>query len=314
MDVDSIQFVTGLETGNLDQLKTVPKGDRHCHMDLGGNFNYFQNVVQRSITKPPPRFCEFEDFQRYILDHLDPIFATTIGTKLAKECTIRQCKTDTVVLLEASIDDGFSYHFPDTPHELIDFITNTIKQVFPALNFQPELGLGRSLKTNDLEEIAYFNIDTGYFSSIDLYGDELNDDPRRYIPIFRYAREKGMKLKVHIGEFCSPDLISKTIDLLEVDEIQHGNNAVGSVMLMHFLAENEISVNMCPTSNLKLGVIDHYQNHPSRVLFDHGVKVTLNTDDYLIFGSSLSEEYLRLFECGLFSAQELNQIRLNGLS
>jgi adenosine deaminase len=62
-----------------------------------------------------------------------------------------------------------------------------------------------------------------------------------------------------------------------------------------------------------LGRVESLANHPIRQLYDAGVIVTVNTDDVLIFGKSLSEEYLGLLEAGLFTPAELDQIRLHGL-
>ena len=82
---------------------------------------------------------------------------------------------------------------------------------------------------------------------------------------------------------------------------------------MKFLADHNIRLNICPTSNIKLSLVESYASHPIRVLFDNGVPVTINTDDMLIFNQSVSEEYLNLFKAGLFTANELNMIRENGL-
>jgi adenosine deaminase len=57
-----------------------------------------------------------------------------------------------------------------------------------------------------------------------------------------------------------------------------------------------------------------YKTHPIRILFDHGVKVTVNSDDALLFRAGVSQQFLRLYKSGLFSAGELETIRLNGMS
>lgn len=82
---------------------------------------------------------------------------------------------------------------------------------------------------------------------------------------------------------------------------------------MKFLAENRIRCNICPTSNIMLKICENFKNHPIRTLYDYGVPVTVNTDDLLIFDSSVSEEFLKLYESGLMNPTELNDIRLYGL-
>jgi adenosine deaminase len=82
---------------------------------------------------------------------------------------------------------------------------------------------------------------------------------------------------------------------------------------MNWLADHKIQLNICPTSNVMLNRVDNLKNHPIRTLFEYGVRVTINSDDILVFGQSVSKEYLDLYEAGVFSAEELNIIRKNGL-
>ena len=67
-------------------------------------------------------------------------------------------------------------------------------------------------------------------------------------------------------------------------------------------------LNVCPTSNVKLGRVAALREHPIRRLYDAGVNVNVNTDDPLIFGSSLSEEFLALFRAGVMTAAELDEV------
>ena len=78
---------------------------------------------------------------------------------------------------------------------------------------------------------------------------------------------------------------------------------------MRALAAAGVRLNVCPTSNVKLGRVNSLREHPIRVLFDAGVKVTINTDDPLIFGCTLSSEFLSLYAAGVMTAQELDLIR-----
>lgn len=313
MKDDDARFIQGLETGDLHLLKSVPKAEKHSHMDLGGSLARFRELTQKSIADPPLTYANFGEFQDYILDELDPIFSTREGTMLAKLNTIEQAKADSVMVLEASIDDGFSYHFPEDPHTLIHYLDEAVERIHPALDFRPELGLGRTEDIQALEQIAFSNLESGYFKSIDLYGNEADDDPKKYQAIFRRAKQLGLKLKAHIGEFSPPDVIRRTIEVLELDEIQHGIHAAESKELMAFLAHHQIPLHICPSSNVMLGAVKSLATHPIRTLFDHQVRLSINTDDYLIFDSCLSNEYLSLFQAGLFTAAELNEIRIDGL-
>jgi adenosine deaminase len=69
-----------------------------------------------------------------------------------------------------------------------------------------------------------------------------------------------------------------------------------------------------PASNVMLGRVDCLETHPIRKLYDAGVKVTVNTDDVLVFGNGVSEEFLSLYRAKTFNADELDAIRRSGLS
>jgi adenosine deaminase len=108
--------------------------------------------------------------------------------------------------------------------------------------------------------------------------------------------------------------VQRAVEELELDEVQHGIAAAQSTSVMKFLADNRIRLNICPTSNVMLGRVESLAEHPIRKLYDAGVKVTVNTDDVLVFGQSVSDEFLNLYRAGLFGAAELDQLRQNGLS
>jgi adenosine deaminase len=103
------------------------------------------------------------------------------------------------------------------------------------------------------------------------------------------------------------------VEVLELDEVHHGIAVASSPQIMKWLAEHKIQLNVCPTSNLMLGLVDSYEKHPIRKLFDYGIPVTINSDDLLIFNQSVSQEYFNLFKCGLMTVDELNLIRESGL-
>jgi adenosine deaminase len=83
---------------------------------------------------------------------------------------------------------------------------------------------------------------------------------------------------------------------------------------MRFLAQSGVQLNVCPTSNVKLGRVARMEEHPIRRLFDAGVRVTVGSDDPLVFGTSLSGEFLALCSAGVMTPAELDAVRLRALS
>ncbi|WP_214494981.1 hypothetical protein [Thermosipho sp. 1244] len=153
-------------------------------------------------------------------------------------------------------------------------------------------------------------LDFDYFKSVNLYGDELAQLAKKNLN----AKSIGLKLKAHVGEFGDADSIQETVEILELNVVQHGITEVKSKSVMSFLRKkNNIQLNICPTSNYMLSRVDSIKKHPIRKLFYNGIKVTVNTDDFIVFQKGVSEEFLLLYEHEVFSAKELDIIRMNGL-
>ncbi len=152
------------------------------------------------------------------------------------------------------------------------------------------------------------------FKTFDLSGDEGAQPIEVFKPIYRKAQAAGLRLKAHVGEWGTADDVWRAVDLLELDEVQHGIAASASTQVMRALANASVRLNICPTSNVKLGRASSLKDHPIRALFDAGVNVTINTDDPLIFGCTLSSEFLALYEAGVMTAQELDDIRVAALA
>ena len=151
------------------------------------------------------------------------------------------------------------------------------------------------------------------FYSIDLYGDELAQPIENFIPIYERAAENGLVLKAHVGEWGTAKDIITAVDALHLDEIQHGIAAASDEEVIDYLIENNIRLNITPSSNVLLGRVPDMSSHPIAQLYRKGVDVTINSDDVLIFDSDVSKEYLRLYQSGCLTAEELDDIRLKGL-
>jgi len=193
-------------------------------------------------------------------------------------------------------------------------VKTQIKKQIQKIIFSPEIGIDREMPVKQVEALVSPMIDSGYFHSIDLYGDELKGDIYSFRSLYRYAKDHRMVCKAHAGEFGTADFIRESVDVLELDQVQHGIAAVESIEVMRWLCDRQVQLNICPTSNMVLQRVRSYAHHPIRQLFDAGIKVTVNSDDILFFIQTVSEEFLTLYQHKVFSSTELNEIRMNGLN
>jgi adenosine deaminase len=109
--------------------------------------------------------------------------------------------------------------------------------------------------------------------------------------VFRRARAEGMHSVPHAGEATSASSIREALDLLEPERIGHGIKAVEDEGVLAELRDRRIPLEVCPTSNVVLGNVASFDDHPLLRLIDAGVVVTLNSDDPAMFHSDLLGEY-----------------------
>ena len=113
----------------------------------------------------------------------------------------------------------------------------------------------------------------------------------RFADAFRRAGNVGLRRTVHAGESSGPEGVWDAVNLLGADRIDHGVRAIEDAALVSMLAERQIPLGICPTSNLVLGVYPTIQEHPIEKLRTAGVRVSVNTDDPALLDASLVGEY-----------------------
>jgi len=127
-------------------------------------------------------------------------------------------------------------------------------------------------------------------------GFEAAHPPEQFAPVYRDARDAGFRLTAHAGEEAGPESVWGAIRSLGAERIGHGVRSVEDPELVDYLVERQIPIEVCPTSNLRTGVVAHWDQHPVRKLIDAGALITINTDDPAMFDVSLAGEFSNLEE------------------
>lgn len=129
-----------------------------------------------------------------------------------------------------------------------------------------------------------------------LAGDERIGRPGDFAWSFDCAREAGLRLTCHAGEWCGPQSVRDAIRDLGVERIGHGVRAIEDPALVAELADRQIVLEVCPGSNIALGIYPNLRAHPIEKLMERGVKLTVSTDDPPFFHTSMTREYDGLAE------------------
>jgi aminodeoxyfutalosine deaminase len=130
---------------------------------------------------------------------------------------------------------------------------------------------------------------------------------------FEEAARQGLRRSVHAGEQCGPDSVRAAIDELGAERVGHGIRAVGDPALVRRLVESGVPLEVCPTSNVRLGLVDSMASHPFEALRAAGVEVSVGSDDPPFFGTTLEDEYLALARAFDYSFDQLADLARAGL-
>ena len=311
----SIDFVEALSTNNLEAIKEAPKTDVHSHSFLSTRRENVEHWLAYPLPKPPLKMNGLEGMMEYMNTVLAPHLDHRQGFEFIAVSALNDAVQDSVIILEMSFDIRLVKFYPDGLTELRSFIEALVEWYQDQIDLRPELGFARECADDPKwMNLAHEAVELGLFQSIDLYSHQEACPPEAVQSLYAKAGAAGMKLKAHVGEFDGAEEVRRTVEVLDLDEVQHGIAAAESVEVMRWLSENQIQLNVCPTSNVMLDGVPDLASHPIRILFDNGVPVTINTDDLMIFDQSVSEEYRNLYQAGVFSAQELEDIRCASLA
>ena len=152
-----------------------------------------------------------------------------------------------------------------------------------------------------------------HLAGVGLVGQEEGFPPGEYQALFHHAREQGLGITAHAGEYGTAEDIWQCVRTLGVKRIGHGIRAVQDRALVEYLVDQRVHLEVCPTSNVRLERVLTYSAHPLHDLWRMGVNLGLNSDDPGLFASDLSDEYRKAMQhCG-FSLADLHQTLGNSL-
>jgi adenosine deaminase len=159
--------------------------------------------------------------------------------------------------------------------------------------------------------VAIEGMDDGVVA-LGLGGLETGHPPEPFVRWFDQARAAGLHSAPHAGETAGPDSIWGALRTLGAERIGHGVRAIEDPALVRYLADQQIPLEVNPTSNLQLGVYPDLAHHPLRQLYAAGVTLTINSDDPPLFNTTLNDEVALLASPFAFDLAAIDTILLNG--
>jgi adenosine deaminase len=278
-------------------LASLPKAHLHLHLEGAMRPSTLAELCRSQGTALPvisARYGTFADFQELYLEARHSLRTVDLLVRLVGE-VVADAAADGAVWIEPAV------HLPGhrglgTDAEVLDILVDAGRRATEATG----VGVGWLLSSDrtlppelalDQATLAAAHAGDGVVS-FGLANDEAAGAPEPFGPAFAVARAAGIISAPHAGEHGGPDSVRGALDALGADRIQHGVRCVEDSGLVGRLADEQICLDVCPTSNVALSVVPALQSHPLPRLLDAGVPCSINADDPLLFGVGLLDEYI----------------------
>jgi adenosine deaminase len=313
-----------------DLLRRLPKAELHCHLDgsvrpetlieLGREYN---------VAMPATNADELRDYM--LVDD-----ARNLDEYLARfDVTLSVMQT-------ADALDRIAYELAiDAARDGVRYIE---VRYAPVLNIRGELSLEAAVEA-PLRGLARAERDGGAMGRVivcglrnlapgislqlaelavafrhrgvvafDLAGGELGHPASAHAAAFAFAREHDLPCTCHAGEGADASYVRDAVHTCGAHRIGHATHLIEDESLTQYVNDRRIALEICLTSNVQTHAVESYETHPLRNYFDRGMNVVLNTDNRLMSGTTLTDEYVHASKSLGFSFDELSTIALNGFA
>ncbi len=292
------------------QLYALPKVDLHRHLEGSLRLQTLAEIAQEHGIDLPSYDIEYlrpfvtvtdeePSFQRFLEKFrlLRRFYPTQAAVERVAYEAVADAAADNIKYLELRFNpvalaraQGFS--LDEVTGWVCGAVASAQRDCGLRVNLILQIGRDENLDTaSQIADVALAHRSDGVVG-LDLAGDEARYPARVFTPVFQRAREEGLNVTVHAGEVGGARNVWEAIELLGAQRIGHGVRAIENSDVVRLICKREVTLEVCPTSNLQTGVARHLGLHPLPDLLALGLRVTINTDDPSVSDTTLTDEYL----------------------
>lgn len=316
----------------MDFYKAYPKVELHRHLEGSLRLSTMREIArQYQLDLPHEDLEKFRSLVQVIEEDLFNFqnflskFTTLrnfyqspeIIRRVTRE-SIADAASDNIRYMELRFTPVALTRIKDFPlSEAMDWVVETAETASEEYGISTRLivSVNRHESIELAEEVAGLAVDRMHRGVVgmDLAGSEAEFPGGEFEPIFRQAKESGLGVTIHAGEWAGPDLVQLAINSLHAERIGHGVRVLEDNDIVRMAKEKQIAFEVCPTSNFQSGVVTELAEHPLPKMIDAGLLCTLNTDDPGISRIDLSYEYQIGCEVLGLSKERLEELVLNAV-
>ena len=281
-----------------DVFDLAPKVELHLHLEgaippaaLWQLVQAYGDPATPSLEAIIERF-EYRDFAHFIetWQWMLPFIRTSDDWTAVAEAVARSLAAQHIVYAEASISPTDFRQHELSVAEIATAVRRGLDRVEGTqVNLLVDLvrDTGPEWCARTLEDVIEVAPEAGIVG-ITIGGSEHDFPPGPYADVYRRAGEAGLGRTVHAGEAGGPENVWTALNELGVDRVGHGVRAVEDPALVDHLVARQVPLEVCPTSNIRTGVVGSWETHPVIELIERGARVTINSDDPTYFECSLA--------------------------
>lgn len=297
-------------------IQALPKTETHLHIE--GALPYEELLTPKDPVAYPAkpefrkrsyRYTTFPDFERKLLSCAIPWYTSADRYHEAARVIFAGYVRENVRYVETS----FHLHMTEINGIPGEEILAAILSAAPAgLTVRVFTGMLRNAYQEPLRSTIDRLTEWDSLSGVDLHGVESVPIEPWTAKVWERVRKAGKVTKCHAGEFSGAETVRMAIQELGVRRVQHGVRSIEDPEVVKLAADTGTTFDVCPISNIGLGVYPSLSVHPLRALMKAGINCTVSTDDPLCFANTVTDEYLELAREGGFTRAELAQVARNG--
>jgi adenosine deaminase len=298
-------------------VRHLPKVELHLHLEGCMSVATMRQLAHANqvplpaylLTHDQPRFTGFAEFVHtyYSLCQLlrQPQDFALVVADLAvylRENAIAYCEVSWTPFLY--LNRGFRFT------EVMDILNEALVThgMSDRVNFIIDIQRDHGYEAGELVFTEVFAALDHHIVGVGLTGQEEGFALGEYQELYWQAGHAGLGLTAHTGEFGTAADIRACVEQLGVTRIGHGLSAANDPGLMQELAACQIHLEICQTSNVRLERVLSYSSHPLRTFWQHQIPLSLNSDDPGLFGSGLTQEYLKATEHSGLRLSDLHRV------
>jgi adenosine deaminase len=296
-------------------VQRLPKTETHLHLEGSLPLELARRIDAEYFRGPPDywrpdfRFTDFAQFQEQFDRYFFQWFVSPENYYESCKRVFADIVAQNGVYLEASFHLGTAAVIKMPFREIALAIHAAVP---PGLEFRLFLGMFRDHYTGPLAQVVDEAISWDEVAGVDLHGFERPEFQPWSADVWGRVRALGKVTKAHAGEFSAAADVRRAVEYLGVQRVQHGLSAIHDPATLQLLRDRDVTLDMTPISNVKLMAVPSMREHPIARFLEAGVRCTISTDDPMLFGNRLNDEYLALAQEGNLARSTLVKIARNG--